>query len=93
MDLSITASFLKSTRGRSDLPFIDVSDDLESGFNAIFVNLASLESGNVVFPREAEDVVGVVASQSDKFAVLRPVDLLLFSLCLIVGGTTVNSRS
>ena len=58
-----------------DIPLVDISDDLEGGFNAVLVSLTCLESSLVLLAREAEDVECVFASKSDKLATFRPVNL------------------
>jgi hypothetical protein len=51
-----------------DIPLVDISDNLEGGFNAILVSLAGLKSSLVLLAREAEDVECVFTSKSDKLA-------------------------
>lgn len=51
-----------------DSPLIDIGDDLESGLNAILVNLTILESSLVLLAREAKDVESILASKGNKLA-------------------------
>ena len=51
-----------------DSPLIDIGDDLESGLNAILVDLTILESSLVLLAREAKDVESILASKGNKLA-------------------------
>ena len=59
-----------------DSRFADIGDQLESGVNAIFFNLALLESLLVSLARESQNVTAILAGNSNKLATLRPVNLL-----------------
>jgi hypothetical protein len=51
-----------------NVPLVDISDDLERGFNTILVSLSCLKSSLVLLAREAEDVECVFTGKSNKFA-------------------------
>lgn len=57
------------------IPLVDICDDLKGGLGAILVDLAGLDSLDVGLAGEAEDVKGIVASESNQFAAVRPVHL------------------
>jgi hypothetical protein len=48
--------------------FLQVSDNREGCFDAIFIDLAGVETIEVSFPVESEDVGGICTGQSNEFA-------------------------
>lgn len=52
---------------RSDT-FIDIRDNLESGLDTVFIRLSRVETVNVVFSRESENIERVLTSKGDQFA-------------------------
>lgn len=71
-----------SIDGGQNSPLIDVGNDFEGSLDAIFVDLASLESSNISLAREAKDIESVFASKSDELSALGPVNLSRISLWL-----------
>lgn len=60
---------------QNTLPLIDICDDLESGFNAIILDLTRLNGGNVVLSRISQDIESVLTGKCYQLAALRPVNL------------------
>jgi hypothetical protein len=58
--------------------FVDVADDFEGGFGAVFVDFAGLDRFEIGFARVAQDVECVFAGEGAEFAALGPVDALGF---------------
>ena len=55
--------------------FVNIGDHFESRFDAVIFDLAGVESGDVVFAGEAEDIEGFFAGEGDQLATFGPVDL------------------
>lgn len=62
------------------VPLINVANDLKSILDAIFIDCSRLQSSNILLSRIAQHVICVFASQADKLARLRPVDVARFNL-------------
>jgi hypothetical protein len=49
-------------------PLVDIANNLEGRFRAVFVDFARLQGGQVCFPRVAEHIVGLLTGKSHEFS-------------------------
>jgi hypothetical protein len=60
---------------QGSLPFVDVCNNLKSGFYSVLLECAFLYSGDVVLSGISQNVKCILASNRDEFAIFRPVNL------------------
>lgn len=65
----------KQIKKKKHSRLIDISHHLESLFNTILLNLSTLNSSVILLSEKSQNIEGIIASNRNKFTILRPVDL------------------
>ena len=66
-------------------PLVDVGDDFDGCFDAVFLHGTFLDGSDVVLAREAKDVECVLTGEANQLRILRPVYLNAKSVVVLLG--------